>query len=207
MNIPETLTEMIETIQKSECAKCKFGDALITLRDMRDRMERYGKPEAPVINPPSQPVTQRNAAKPGKLQRKTAKEPAIKNSQRAVAHDNTDIVLNYVAAHPGCKVTEIIAGTGCDRNMVKYHLTKARKEGRAKVEGRTAKARWSMTSAPRKQLGKEDDLEGIDAGVNPPPADGKEKPFECEACGMRFHVKGSLLSHKQFNCKGKKGAA
>ncbi len=129
------VTEIIDQITTTECVNCRFGKCLIALKALRDETQS---------NPPSQPVTQRNTAKQGKLQRKTVKEPAIKNSQRAVAHDNTDIVLNYVAAHPGSGIKEIVAGTGFDRNLVKYHLTKARKEGRVKCEGRSQFARWSM---------------------------------------------------------------
>jgi len=45
-NLEQSITEMIELIQTSECLKCKQGQVLIKLRDIRDSLE------APSATPP-----------------------------------------------------------------------------------------------------------------------------------------------------------
>jgi hypothetical protein len=56
------IQEIIDGITTSECVNCKFGKALIALKDLRDAEG----------NEVSQPVAQRNAAPQSKLQKKTA---------------------------------------------------------------------------------------------------------------------------------------
>lgn len=41
-NLSETITGVIEHIQQNQCVGCKFGKALISLKDLRDSMEPQG---------------------------------------------------------------------------------------------------------------------------------------------------------------------
>lgn len=56
------IQEIIDGITTTECVNCKFGKALIALKDLRDADD----------NESSQPVAQRNAAPQSKMQGKTA---------------------------------------------------------------------------------------------------------------------------------------
>jgi len=72
-------------------------------------------------------------------------------------------ILTYIAAHPGCHSTDIIAGTGLNKSTVNGTLSKLVLDQRVRREGFEKQYRYMAvdTPAPRGRVKPEPKVEGV----------------------------------------------
>lgn len=178
------LDTIIAEIQHSTCVKCKVGRALSELKGLKDEIELHGV---------------------------SAVVADIKTSQRAHSEKSRSVNENpkpsrtriapAAEPEPG-KAAKACRKCGKVKPLDQFEVSKLTKDGRLgtcrQCRRERARERYAENRRPATL---------IKEPASPQPEtqnNESDRPFECDACGKRFHVKGSLISHKQFNCRGRK---
>lgn len=114
-------------------------------------------------------------------------------------------VRDHIAAHPGCRSSEIAAACNLSESAVGYHLTALKKQGYIKMVGNRT---HGITWAPAGKSSSSTDT--------PPPSaprrmqSGRPYPelkFSCEACRAKFLTQKQLTAHNQTFHEGKTAGA
>lgn len=179
------LTEIINQITQSECAFCKFGKALIALRDLRD-----GDPQetdAPT-DKEKLSVPQKAAAPKSKLQPKTAKaKPTLPKVRMVGAPAETPMkaelrILDYMKKQSGLVSTVDIAdAVDLSVSGVGYHLRKLKEAKSVEMTGAGALTMWSLRPAR--------------ASVPDPDPQRPASIIRCKLCDYRALDQARLDSH------------
>jgi uncharacterized Zn-finger protein len=123
----------------------------------------------------------------------------------AIMSSSKKLVLDYIAAHPGCRSSEIAAACNLSVSGVGFHLTALKKLGYIKMVGNRT---HGITWAPAGKLSSSTET--------PPPSaprrmqSGRPYPelkFSCEACRSKFLTQKQLTAHNQTFHEGKTAGA